>query len=106
MSRTLKFWGASDDLFEITGSLSGEPAEIDERDVVRVFDKQGNGLQVVANYIDPGVWAIGLAPLDEEQAMPPWPMTWRLEPSRQYSAELTLEAPDDAVMALGTRRGT
>ena len=104
MSRILKFWGASDDLFEIEGSAKGEPNEVDERDVIRVYDRQGNGLQVVANYIDPGVWAIGIAPLDEDQAIPAWPMTWRLEASRQYSAQLTLEAPDDAVMSLATRR--
>lgn len=104
MTRTLKFWGASDDLFEIEGSRGGEPSEVDERDVVRVCDKMGNGLQVVANYIDPGVWSIGVAPLNEDQPIPAWPMSWRLEESRRYSAELTIEAPGDVKLTLGNRR--
>jgi len=96
MSRTLKFYGASDDLFEIEGTIKDEPDEIgcyNRSAAVKVYDRLGNGLIVAGIYINPGVWAIGIAPMDEDQPLPGWPHAYSRD-----SALLTIEAPDDAVV--------
>lgn len=100
MPRTLKFYGASDDLFEIEGYRGDEPDEIGRKATVCVFDRQGNGLVVAASYVHAGTWAIGIAPLNEDQPLPGWPMKWEAKVPG-YTTVLTIEAPDDAVMKLG-----
>lgn len=94
MTKKLKFYGASDDLFEIEGTSLGEPDEIgcySRTPIVKVCNDLA-GLQVIAHYV--GVWSIGIAPLDEDIPLPGWPMEWRLS-GLGYSTELTLEVPDD-----------
>lgn len=100
MTRVLKFYGASDDLFEIEGTTKGEPEEIgcyDRPGAVKVYDRQGNGLIVTGLYIDPGVWSIGIAPMEENQPLPGWPHSYGPS-ARGYSALLTIDAPDDAIV--------
>lgn len=105
MSRTLKFYGASDDLFEIEGTCGDEPDEVicHETPVVAMVKGGDEGLCVVAMYA-PGdaaaCWSIGIMPLDEYGVpIPSWPMTWRLS-EECYSPELTLTVPDDAVVSM------
>ncbi len=103
MPRTLKFYGASDDLFECEGTIGGEPDEIATVDGAVVIEAMGGvGLQVTARYDgahENGVWAIGITPLDEDIPLPCWPMEWKLG-GRGYSTELTITVPDDAVVRL------
>lgn len=97
--RTLKFSGASDDLFEIEGSRNHEPDE-QAPGTVELKDADGNGLRIYAEYGVAGntCWMIGVAPMDEDIQIPDWPMSYRLA-GRGYSAELTIEAPDSAVLS-------
>ena len=99
--RVLKFYGASDDLFEIEGTRGEEPDERDEG-TVEVKDSEGNGLHVHCVYGVTGTacWMVGVAPIDEDIPIPDWPMKFTLG-GRGYSAMLTLEAPDDAVVRNG-----
>ena len=101
MSRTLKFYGASDDLFEIEGYVNGEPDEISPECCVLVANDHA-GLIVSAHYSPGGngCWAIGISQRDEDEPLPDWPMTWTTgRPSRGYSVVLTIETPDSAVMS-------
>ncbi len=105
MPRTLKFYGASDDLFECEGTTGNEPDEIGcyDKPAAVVIEAMGRvGLQVIASYDgahENAVWAIGIAPLDEDIQLPDWPMEWKLG-VRGYSTELTITVPDDAVVRL------
>lgn len=104
MSRTLKFYGASDDLLEIDGTRGEEPDEIGAYDgprTVKVYDRFGNCLLVTALYspASNGCWMIGISQADEDQPLPTWPMTWA---ATGYTTTLTIEVPDDAVVAVIT----
>lgn len=99
MPRILRFHGASDDLFEceavIAGSkpsharmLKDEPDEIGcEGGAASVIIQQpsyepgsGAGLRVAGLYGDGGVWTIGVGPIDEGIAIPPWPCKFMFQP--------------------------
>ena len=99
MPRTLKFYGASDDLFEVEGTKRGEPDEIGAFDCavsVEVSSDLHTGLIVTGLYspADNGCWMIGISQLDEDVPLPEWAQHFRVG-ARGYSAELTLEVPDD-----------
>ena len=106
-TRTLTFYGASDDLFEIEGHRKGEPDEIGSspRAVVitdcgdGLSGQENEGLQVIATYATDGfegsVWSIGIAQLDEDIPLPDWPMKWTYQ---GYSVHLTITTPGTAVV--------
>ena len=101
--RILKFYGVSDDLFEIEGTPGrGKSEEPDEREpgTVEIKDSKGSGLRVYCQYAvtGNGCWMVGIAPMDEDVPIPDWSMKFTLG-GRGYSAMLTLEAPDDAVVS-------
>lgn len=100
MTRTLKFYGASDDLFEVHDSTGKETDEYPayKPATVQVSTNGGSvGLYVTAHYaVAPcGCWTIGIAPIDEDQPLPGWPMRWRAE---GYSTVLEIEVPADAIV--------
>ena len=116
MSRKLTFYGASfdrrfmmlspsDDLFPIIGTTDSEPDEegcFDRPAVAKVESSEGV-LCVVGMYAPEGVghcWCIGLMPIGEGVPIPEWPMEWKLSGDCEYSAALTITAPDDAVVSM------
>lgn len=102
MPRTLKFYGVSDDLFEVEGHRKGEPDEISPSQCVKVANDHG-GLVVSAHYApgNAGCWAIGISQLDEDEPLPDWPMTFTTgKPSRGYSVVLNIEVPDSVEMSI------
>ena len=96
MTRTLKFYGCSDDLFEIKGTVpgDGEPDEVP----VGLDDL---AMIVIAQYSlgDSGCWSIGVAPVDEDYPMPEWPVRLQ-ENDNGYSAELIVEAPSGGFVSM------
>lgn len=111
--RTIKIYGASDDLFEIdTDHRKDEPDEIgcyDAPAAVKItadgeMGGGSNGLIVFGLYAPGSIaacWAVGISQLDEDVPLPTWPMTWgtwnRAGDDRVgYSVMLTIEAPDNA----------
>jgi len=96
--RILKFYGVSDDLFEIEGTVGDEP---DERNsgTVELIDENGDGLRVYCDYAvtNNACWVVGIAPLDEDIPLPEWPMSFKLG-GRGYSTELTMEVPDSVIV--------
>ena len=103
--RTLKFYGASDDLFEVEGTKAGEPDEIGSFNSITAVKIANDhaGLIVVGVYAAhddmpkgmPGCWTIGICPLDEDIPLPDWQMKWSLS-DLGYSPLLAIETPDDA----------
>jgi hypothetical protein len=102
--RTVSFWGSSDDLFIYEVREDGkliEEDEIDERDVIRIYDKQGNGLQVFARYgIGKGAcWGVGFSQMDDDQPFPSWNITYKMA-NNAYSVYATVSIPDDAFIEI------
>lgn len=107
--RHLFFYGASDDNFEVgiaNGKhRKGEPDEVDcyrGNVVVQLIDPtNGNAMLVIGEYINPGVWMIGVAPNDEDAPLPPWPMHYEFE---NYTAKLNIYVPNEVVISLVTQK--
>lgn len=99
--RTVKFYGESDDLFEIDGAKRGEPDEISPG-AVKVANDHG-GLIVVADYArgtTPGAsWVLGISLIDEDVPLPGWPMRWSTH-KNGYSPLLEIDVPDDVRISL------
>jgi len=95
------FYGASDDLFEIEGAFREEFPCYDGTHV-KLLDQHGLGVMVFAYYALKNIaptWMIGLSPIDENAPMPDWPVSYKIH-ENGYSAELTIQVPDD-VMIVG-----
>ncbi|MEM6727836.1 MAG: hypothetical protein AAF618_04990 [Pseudomonadota bacterium] len=106
MPRTLKFYGASDDLFEIEGTRGEEPDEIgcfDTPVTVKVATPDNEGLLITGLYAPSnaaGTWMVGISQLDEDFELPDWPMRWRAPGGRGYSVELEIEVPDTVAVSM------
>lgn len=104
--RTLNFYGYSDDLVEVDGTdrSMGEPDEFDPYEkpaAMTVIDDEGTGLVVVVHLVgQTGTWSVGIAPLDEGHPLPDWPMRWAIRSDCVHSAELQIDAPDSARVAI------
>lgn len=97
MTRTLRFYGHSDDLMEINGTLIDEPSLVSVYETpgtVRVANDEA-GLFVTALYqpnLACACWMIGIAPLDDNVPLPDWPMRWS---AQRYTTVLEIDVPDD-----------
>jgi hypothetical protein len=103
--KTLSFYGSSDDLFEMDSSNPRESDEFSPGYVtVSVVDDVGPiGLRVHCEYVDGGVWMLGVSQLEEDAALPDWNVRFSTH-SRGYSALLTMDVPDDAHVRQGRRK--
>jgi hypothetical protein len=106
MSRTLTFYGASDDLFECVDTARRATEEIGcygTAATYRLTLTRGDetfGMFVVGVYDPagwpkelPGCWTVGVCPLGEDVPLPGWPMRITAE---GYSTRLSIDVPDDA----------
>lgn len=93
----MKFEGYSDDTF----GAYWEGGDVDNDDgaqgslrILRV-DAGDHRLLVTGQYSPhsvAGTWMIGLAMVDEHDALPPWSMAWRFS---GYTPQLFLDVPED-----------
>lgn len=86
----LTFYGASDDIFVAGNDEFYAPYNV-------IVVSEGGQLVVSADYLSNGVWAIGIAPVDEDIPIPAWPARFDLA-ERGYSARLTLTVPGKATV--------
>jgi hypothetical protein len=97
MSR-ITFYGASDDLVEVTGYI------YDEFGVGRsgvwegaLVAPGGEGLRVSVVYTSVGTWSAGVAPLDEDVPFPLWPIG--LESAETgYSTAISITVPEGTTL--------
>lgn len=98
MSKTLSFYGASDDLFECEGAIREEIGCFSKPGVYHLKSVEGE-LHVVGYYQDTGIWSVGVAPVTEGATMPVWPSAYQVH-ENGYSPMLTLEVPDDTQLVM------
>lgn len=91
--KTFAFYGRSDDC-TYGGPINDEEEYYNMR--LAVNSDEGS-VHVVFDYGGRGVWAVGLAPTDEDAVFPEWPIAMRMC-ENGYSTLLTMEVPDDAVV--------
>ena len=102
--KTLKFYGASDDLFEMDGELQEEIGCF--RHGAAYHLKASDGEMIVYGLYAPketkgASWVVGVSLVDEGIPLPPWPMRYETGPAngypdpQPYSPMLIIETPDD-----------
>jgi hypothetical protein len=101
------FVGDSDDRFLAYGEAEAWDLEIafdspERFGAYRVTAPDGSGLFVTASYgpgnLDVGVWALGVAPLDEGRPIPDWALRVGLA-ENGYSSKITLGLPAGATVS-------
>ncbi len=93
MAKELRFYGASDDLFECEGAIREEICVYNNPGEYHLKSSEGEIL-ITACYTDNGCWAIGLGQVNEDTPIPEWAATYSMYESG-YSVLLTLTVPDD-----------
>ena len=91
--KELRFYGASDDLFECEGAIR---EEVDcYNSVGRYHLKSSEGeVFIIGQYLDSGLWSVGLSPVDEGVPVPDWACNYSIY-EHGYSTLLTMQVPDD-----------
>lgn len=103
----ITIYGASDDLVEIDGEHPiAEEYEPNSDGLFRavIADEGGSPDTAILHvqFVDPGVWMVGLAPYDEDYPVPSaWNATLGNDFGRcRYSTVLTLHLPDTATLTV------
>lgn len=94
--KELRFYGASDDLFECEGAIREEKGCYDSPGVYHLISEEGE-LLVIANYTGKGCWSIGLCQVDEDVPIPQWQTSFSMH-EKGYSVVLTIQVPDDTML--------
>jgi hypothetical protein len=95
MTQIAKFYGASDDLIEVEGVKGADEFSAmthTDGGVAGVFNLGGK-LRIRAIY--DGCWSFSVGQVDEDIAIPDWPIRVEQHPTTPYSACLIIECPDD-----------
>jgi hypothetical protein len=90
--QTVKIYGSSDDLIEISGVIGGDEFYIGEND--QSIFVLGGKMQITAIFGRNGCWHFAVGQVNEDIPLPSWPMSIR-QHMNGYSVELTIEVPDD-----------
>lgn len=91
----IRIYGSSDDNFCFEGRKGADEIDCFEKaaEIQIGTIETGGALIVRGEYVDPGVWTIGIRPLDEDIPFPIWPIQYELD--RPYSPALIIDCPDD-----------
>lgn len=97
MAQTVKIYGASDDLIEVSG-IAGEDefnADSDSRWVGILEAPDGDTALVYVDYRPGGTWTVALGQFEEGYKIPAWPQTFEVDDSLcGYSVTASIEVPD------------
>ncbi len=79
----VRFWGSSDDRFEIDGAVRDEAFKIE--------DPSGQRINLVASYgqHNTGMWMLGFQTIDDGDKWPDWNIRWGMA-KNEYSPELVI----------------
>lgn len=94
--KELRFYGASDDLFECEGAIREEIGCFSHPGIYHLRSSEGE-MQVIATYTDSGCWSIGVCQIDEDVPIPQWESAFSTH-EKGYSVVLTMQVPDDTVL--------
>lgn len=102
MSQTISFEGYSDDIAAVT--TDGTSREYDAYDGAQFHLISREGQMQVSVTADPnsGCWHVVIGQTDEVHPLPTWPLYAKQSCVCQYSASLTVEAPDDTELVVHT----
>jgi len=99
--KTIKIYGASDDLIEIEGSCYG----CDEYDVsgiggplIATFELESNGYAVKVYCIYDGCWSFAVTPQAEADEHEPWDAIFTFGKDKSYSQTVTIIVPDNTTV--------
>ncbi|MBF6332457.1 hypothetical protein [Nocardia transvalensis] len=87
--------GAGDDTVVVV--IDGEPAEYPAYDGARfhLISRRGRTHVAVTVDDDSGCWTITVGQISEVHPIPGWPVRIEQSADHEYSARLTVDAPDD-----------
>lgn len=96
MTKLISFEGASDDIALVV--VDGTPEEYDAYSGAQFHIVSRTGQMQVNVDLDDnsGCWMIGLGQTDEAHPMPDWPVSQAQSTDADYSARVSISAPDDA----------
>ncbi|MBC1188508.1 hypothetical protein HII27_22725 [Kluyvera sp. SCKS090646] len=94
--KELRFYGASDDLFECEGAIREEIGCFSHPSIYHLRSSEGE-MQVIATYTDIGCWSIGVCQINEDVPIPKWESAFSTH-EKGYSVVLTMQVPDDTVL--------
>ena len=101
--KTLQFEGFSDDNFGENNVYKDTHDNCAKDEPIVFLVTSMDGRLYVYGHYSPikhnGCWAIGVSKVDEDDAMPKWPMRL-IQGDRPYSPMLEIDAPDDVHVAL------
>ncbi|EMO7232537.1 MULTISPECIES: hypothetical protein [Citrobacter freundii complex] len=96
--KELRFYGASDDLFECEGAIREEIDCFNKPGIYHLKSADGE-MQVVGYYLDSGLWSVGISQTAEDVPLPTWPASYSVH-ERGYSTLLTILVPDDIALVM------
>lgn len=96
--KELRFYGASDDLFECEGAIREEIGCFNKPGIYHLKSAEGE-MQVVGYYLDSGLWSVGISQISEDVPLPAWPVQYQVYESG-YSPLLTIQVPDDTTLEI------
>lgn len=90
---TIRINGASDDLVEVAGCKGADEFTYPSQGPWRgdLIAPDGGQLRLHV-FLSDGCWQVAVGQVDENVALPDWPLSFRQESS--YAVELAVEAPD------------
>lgn len=101
--KTLQFYGASDNLFEVEGpGIRDEIGCYDRPGIYKVISNSGR-LFVIGEYAvaNEATWMVGVQQADEDIPLPAWPIRFVAKSPVSYSPMLELDVPDDTIVIHG-----
>ncbi len=94
--KELRFYGASDDLFECEGAIREEINCYDRPGIYHLKSAEGE-MPVMGIYTDNGCWSVGVCQIDEDVTIPAWSTSFCMR-DKGYSVVLSIQVPDDTVL--------
>lgn len=98
--KTIRIYGASDDLVEIEGDVPGcdeydvgGPRLVMARFLVGPLDSGTVGLRVFAIY--DGCWSFAIGQVGESRPLPGWPIRITQSSDVPYSVQIEIDVPDN-----------
>jgi hypothetical protein len=106
--KTVRFYGHSDDCFEIEGGgFDDEVGCYDTPVVIHLKSAAAESRVAVFGCYAPSnsccCWCFGIGQIDEGDELPPWPI--RFVPKHDYSIALEIDVPDDTTLSIETGAG-